>query len=148
MTIFNLIKPEDYPLYITLPSCALLLLYMFFTSYKKESPYVSAIFFLGSIVFVHLDLATYYVSSKWTNAFISFWNLEHLPTIIAFFVKISSFIILVLVPFLVWSIPMVLLDENLSETIKESDKDKFKKTFAILVVGFIVNVTFASIIYK
>ncbi|MDO4711768.1 MAG: hypothetical protein Q4A75_07290, partial [Peptostreptococcaceae bacterium] len=143
MTLFDILKPEDYPLYITLPACIVLLLLVIRINYRRNAPQIAALFFIGSFIFMHLDLATYNMSYPFMMKMLAIFNLENMPHFAALLIKIAGYLILTVLPFFVWLIPMVMLDEQLCENIKESDDQKFYKTLSIAAVGIVVNLFFA-----
>lgn len=148
MTLFDILKPEDYPLYITLPACIVLLLLVIRINYRRNAPQIAALFFIGSFIFMHLDLATYNMSYPFMMKMLAIFNLENMPHFAALLIKIAGYLILTVLPFFVWLIPMVMLDEQLCENIKESDDQKFYKTLSIAAVGIVVNLFFAVAVLK
>lgn len=148
MTLFDILKPEDYPLYITLPACIVLLLLVIRINYRRNAPQIAALFFIGSFIFMHLDLATYNMSYPFMMKMLAIFNLENMPHFAALLIKIAGYLILTVLPFFVWLIPMVMLDEQLCENIKESDDQKFYKTLSIAAVGIVVNLFFAIAVLK
>ena len=109
---------------------------------------LSALFFIGSFVFMHLNLATYRLTYPWATKFWSLFNRNGMSPILLALVDIAGYIILTFLPFLVWFIPLVMLDEQLCENIRETDRDKFKKSVAICIVGMIVNLFFVLSIFQ
>ncbi len=148
MTLFDVLEVQNYPLYITVSACVVLLMVMIVLSYRRTSPIIAAIFFVGSFVFLHLDLASYNISYPLMNKFLGIFRASELPIIIYYTVKIIGYGILILIPLSIWYVPLVMLDEQLCDHIKESDDIKIKKDIAIALVGVIVNVFFIIGIFK
>lgn len=148
MTLFDILEVQNYPLYITISACVVLLMVMIVLSYRKTSPVIAAIFFVGSFVFLHLDLASYNISYHLMNKFFVVFNMIELPPMIYYTVKAIGFGILILIPLSIWFVPLVMLDEQLCEHIKESDSVKMKKNIMIALIGVIVNLSFIIGIFK
>lgn len=148
MPLFNILKPEDYPIYITLPACIILLLLMIKISYHRSAPPIVAIFFIGSFIFMHLDLATYNLSYPIMMKFLGFFNFDKMPFIAVSLIKFTGYLILTVLPFFVWLIPLVMLDEQLFENTKETDDQKFYKTLSIAAIGIVINLFFTLAILK
>lgn len=148
MNIFDLFAPNNYPIYITLPACILLLIAMIVISYRRLSPIISALFFVASFVFMHLNLATYSLTYSLMNQFLGWFRLENLPAILGAMIRIGGWLVLCIPPLLVWLAPLVMLDEQFVEPLNESDRKKFGKTLIIFCIGLIVNFFFVLAIFS
>lgn len=148
MTLFDVLEVQNYPLYITVSACVVLLMAMVILSYRKTSPIIAAIFFVGSFVFLHLDLASYNISYHLMNKFFSIFKMSKLPIVLYYVVKMTGYGILILIPLSIWFVPLVMLDEQLCEYIKENDDVKIKKNIIIALIGVIVNIFFIMGIFK
>ncbi len=148
MAIFNILEPNDYPIYITLGACIVLVIAMVLINYRRINPVHAALFFIGSFVFMHLNLATYRLTLPLATKFWALFNQEAMHPILSAIVDISGYIILTFLPFLVWFIPLVMLDEQLCDIIQETEQEKFKKSAAICIVGMVVNLFFVLSIFQ
>lgn len=148
MTLFDIIKPDEYPLMVTVGSCVVLLLIMIAISYRRVIPTVSAVFLIGSFIFMHLDLVSYTISYHFMNRFLSIFNFEQMMPSTEWMIRLTGYLILTVVPFFIWLIPMVMLDEHLTEELCESDRTKFLKTTVLAVVGIFVNLFFVRAILQ
>lgn len=140
--MIDLLDPLQYPLYITLSACIVLMVLLFIVSYKKIPLVVGVIFFIGSLIFIHLDLATYKLTYPIMAKLLSLFQLSNIPKIGQIVLGLAGLILLSLLPLLVFIIPLIMLDENLTKDIEDSDQIKLHKSIAIVIVGLVVNLIF------
>ena len=77
-----------------------------------------------------------------------FFVLKEMPLVIAILIQIIGLAILSLLPFLIWFIPMVMMDEKLTGDICTKNNLIRLKSGIILCFGLIMNIFFVMAVFR
>ena len=146
--MLNTIKPEFYPYLPIIMGLILIVAILYYVCYRHTDVTNILLVAFAAMIFLHLDLLAYDMTYSWFLSFMNFFALDKINGPILILIDLAGLFILALTPFLIWFIPMVMMDEKLTGDICSQVRLIRIKSGLILVFGIIMNVFFVLALLK
>ena len=143
----NIILTEYYPYMPIIVGLAAFILILYFVCYRYTNPTNILMISFSAMVFLHLDLLSYNMTYPIYQRVLDFFVMQNLNTNVSLAIRIMGFVILTLPPFLVWFIPLVMMDEKLTGGICNRESVTRLKSILIFCFGLIMKGIFVLAIF-
>ena len=142
------VSPEFYPLIPIVAGLLTILPILFLVCYRYTDITNTLLISFAAMIFIHLDLTSYDMTYPLFLKYMDFFVLKEMPLVIAILIQIIGLAILSLLPFLIWFIPMVMMDEKLTGDICTKNNLISLKSGIILCFGLIMNIFFVMAVFR
>ena len=142
------VSPEFYPLIPIVAGLLIILPILFLVCYRYTDITNTLLISFAAMIFIHLDLTSYDMTYPLFLKYMDFFVLKEMPLVIAILIQIIGLAILALLPFLIWFIPMVMMDEKLTGDICTKNTLISLKSGIILCFGLIMNIFFVMAVFR
>ncbi len=146
--MISTLSPELYPYKTIIIGLIVILTILYYVCYRYTDVTNILMIAFTAMIFLHLDLLTYDMTFSWFEGYMDFFVLEKISPAILILVEATGLMVLSLVPFLVWFIPMVMMDEKLTGYMCSKASLIRLKSGILLVFGLVMNAIFVFEILK
>lgn len=138
----NIILPEFYPYMPIIVGLFSIILFLYLLCYRHSNPSNVLMIAFSAMVFLHLDLLAYNMTYPLYQRILDFFVFQNIETNLSWVIRIIALIVLSLPPFLVWLIPMIMMDEKLIGDTCCNERITQLKSAVFFLFGLAMNAIF------